>query len=50
MATDAIPLHGCNVTPLASYLKALGVLRLVASPSNHVHGVCRRCSGARVVG
>ena len=39
MATDAIPLHGCTVTPLASYLKALGVLRLVASPSSHVHGV-----------
>ena len=39
MATDAIPLHGCTATPLASYLKALGVLRLVSSPSNHAHGV-----------
>ena len=39
MATDAIPLHGCTVTPLASYLKALGVLRLVSSASNHAHGV-----------
>ena len=39
MATDAFPLSGCTVTPLASYLKALGVLRLVSTPSNHVDGV-----------
>ena len=39
MATDVVPLPGCTVTPLASYLKALGVLRLVSSPSNHAHGV-----------
>ena len=41
MATtaDAIPLRGCTATPLASYLKALGVLRLVSSASNHAHGV-----------
>ena len=31
-----IKLHGCSPTPLASYLKALGVLRLISSPVNHV--------------
>ena len=39
MTADAIPLRGCTATPLASYLKALGVLRLVSSASNHAHGV-----------
>ncbi len=39
MATEAIRLHGCTATPLASYLKALGVLRLISSPANHAHGV-----------
>lgn len=39
MATDAIRLRGCTATPLAGYLKALGVLRLISSPSNHAHGV-----------
>jgi CRISPR-associated protein Csx17 len=31
-------LDGCAPTPLASYLKALGVLRLVSSPENNVKG------------
>ena len=39
MATNAFPLSGCTVTPLACYLKALGVLRLVSCPSNHADGV-----------
>ena len=39
MATDAIRLAGCTATPLAAYLKALGVLRLVSSPANHANGV-----------
>ena len=39
MATDAIRLHGCTATPLAGYLKALGVLRLISSPANHARGV-----------
>lgn len=38
MATDGIRLEGCRATPLASYLKALGILRLVSSPSNHTSG------------
>ena len=38
MIGDPIALHGCAPTPLASYLKALGVLRLISSPSNHVAG------------
>jgi len=36
MMGEPIALHGCTPTPLASYLKALGVLRLVSSPDNHV--------------
>ncbi len=36
MADDLLPLHGCTPTPLASYLKALGVLRLISSAANHV--------------
>ena len=39
MTADAIPLRGCTPTPLAGYLKALGVLRLVSQASNHAHGV-----------
>ena len=31
-----LTLDGCAPTPLASYLKALGVLRLISSPANHV--------------
>lgn len=31
-------LYGCAPTPLASYLKALGVLRLLASEANNVKG------------
>ena len=38
MATDGIRLDGCRATPLASYLKALGMLRLISSPSNHTSG------------
>ena len=38
MTTDTIALEGCAPTPLASYLKALGILRLISSDSNHVHG------------
>ena len=36
MTGERLALHGCAPTPLASYLKALGVLRLVSSPANHV--------------
>ena len=36
MTGEPLALHGCAPTPLASYLKALGVLRLVSSPANHV--------------
>ena len=38
MTINTIALSGCTPMPLASYLKALGVLRLVASPSNNVTG------------
>lgn len=38
MTINTIALSGCTPTPLANYLKALGVLRLVASPSNNVTG------------
>ena len=38
MRGEPIELHGCVPTPLASYLKALGVLRLVSSPVSHVSG------------
>lgn len=31
-------LDGCTSTPLASYLKALGILRLISSPDNNVTG------------
>jgi len=37
MATsEPLVLDGCAPTPLASYLKALGVLRLLSSPTNSV--------------
>ena len=39
MATlEPMTLAGCAPTPLASYLKALGLLRLVSSAANHVSG------------
>ncbi len=38
MTGEPLALPGCTPTPLASYLKALGVLRLVSSPANHVSG------------
>ncbi len=38
MTGESLALRGCAPTPLASYLKALGVLRLVSSPANHVSG------------
>ena len=38
MTTNKITLAGCSPTPLASYLKALGVLRLIASPTSSVSG------------
>ena len=38
MRGEPFALPGCAPTPLASYLKALGVLRLIASPANHVSG------------
>ena len=39
MATpETLALDGCTPTPLASYLKALGVLRLLSSPANNVAG------------
>ena len=36
--SEPITLDGCVPTPLASYLKALGVLRLISTDTNHVHG------------
>ena len=39
MATfESLTLGGCAPTPLASYLKAIGVLRLISSDANHVGG------------
>lgn len=38
MTTDRLTLQGCSPTPLASYLKALGVLRLLSSGTNSVTG------------
>ncbi|MDE0460284.1 MAG: type I-U CRISPR-associated protein Csx17 [Chromatiales bacterium] len=35
---ESITLDGCAPAPLASYLKALGVLRVISSDTNHVHG------------
>ncbi len=39
MTSDRLTLQGCSPTPLASYLKALGVLRLISSSANNVKGV-----------
>lgn len=38
MPSNSIKLEGCSPTPLASYLKALGILRLISSDANHVDG------------
>ena len=38
MRGEPLALPGCAPTPLASYLKALGVLRLISTPANHVSG------------
>lgn len=38
MSRESLTLRGCAPTPLAAYLKALAVLRLVSSPANHVSG------------
>ncbi len=38
MIGEPLALDGCAPTPLASYLKALGVLRLISSSANHVSG------------
>ncbi len=38
MAPERLTLDGCSPTPLASYLKALGVLRLLSSAANNVSG------------
>ena len=38
MVGEPLALSGCAPTPLASYLKALGVLRLISSPANHLSG------------
>ena len=35
---ESLTLGGCAPTPLASYLKAIGVLRLISSDANHVGG------------
>ena len=35
---ESVTLDGCTPAPLASYLKALGVLRLISSDANHVTG------------
>ena len=35
---ESLTLGGCAPTPLASYLKAIGVLRLISSDANHVSG------------
>ena len=38
MTSDRLTLQGCSPTPLAAYLKALGVLRLLSSGANSVTG------------
>lgn len=35
---ESMTLDGCRPTPLASYLKALGVLRLISCDANHLSG------------
>lgn len=39
MKVNSIELNGCSPEPMASYLKALGVLRLVSSYSNSAQGI-----------
>lgn len=39
MMTNEITLSGCSPIPLANYLKALGVLRLIGSPTSSVSGI-----------
>ena len=38
MRHESLTFEGCAPTPLASYLKALGILRLISSDANHVSG------------
>ena len=38
MTHESLTFHGCAPAPLASYLKALGILRLISSDANHVSG------------
>ena len=38
MTYESVTFDGCVPTPLASYLKALGILRLISSDANHVSG------------
>lgn len=38
MRSELLRLEGCTPTPLVSYLKALGILRLISSDVNHVQG------------
>ncbi len=47
IAASPFPLRGCESRPLAAYLKALGVLRLIQSPSSNVSG---RAADANVRG
>ena len=47
MTTNAVSLNGCALTPLLSYLKALGIFRLVASPSSNV---CKTAADENVRG
>ena len=44
---ELLTLAGCAPTPLASYLKALGILRLISSDANHV---CGRAADPKVRG
>ncbi len=38
MTFESLTLDGCAPTPLASYLKGLGILRLISSDASHVSG------------
>ncbi len=38
MRGEHLILDGCTPAPLASYLKALAILRLISAPANHVSG------------
>ena len=46
MTPESLTLDGCAPTPLASWLKALGILRLISCDANHVGG-CAADSQAR---